>query len=160
MIAWILGRVKWLFLVAAVGGPVLAYIGYSEATEIRDVMARGRDATALIDSGTIKKGRKSGTSYTLNLSWDEGGGRTRTVEKVSISSNMADAVIVGDKIVRDKVKIKYLADAPDIKPVIVEDAARRLQNQDDMLPVGVGAGVVGAIGAAFMLMRDRKKALA
>ena len=156
--SWILGKLKWLLLIGAVGGPAMAYFGYTGAEEIRDVLARGQEATATIDSGTIRKGRKSGTSHSINLSWADKSGKKQSAEKVSITSRLADQIIVGDKIVRDAVKIKYLADAPETKPVILEDADLKLSNNQEMVPLGIGAGVIGALGSAFFLWRRKQAA--
>jgi hypothetical protein len=160
MVAWILGKVKWLLLLAAVGGPVMAYFGYTSANEMKEVMAQGTEAVATIDGGTIRKGRRSGTSFSINLAWTDKSGVKQTAEKVSISSALADKLIVGDKIVRDSVKIKYLPGATETKPVILEDAARQISSSEDMVPVMIGAGVIGAIGSGFFLMRRRREAAA
>ena len=156
MMAWIVGKVKWLLLIGAVGGPVMAYLGYSGAVEIRDVLAQGQEATATIDGGSIRKGRKSGTSYSVNLSWTDKTGQKLTADKVSITSRLADQIIVGDKIVRDTVKIKYLAGAAETKPVILEDAELKITNSQEMVPLGLGACLVGAIGSAFFLLRRQQ----
>jgi hypothetical protein len=158
MVSWIVGKLKWLMLVAMVGGPVAAYFGYTTAAEIKDVMANGQEAVAAIDGGTVRKGRRSGTSYSINLHWTDKSGARQTAEKVSISSTLADKIIVGDKLVRDSVKIKYLAGTPDTKPVILEDAERQITNNEEMVPLMIGAGVLGAIGSAFFLMRARRRA--
>jgi hypothetical protein len=158
MVAWILGRLKWLFVLGAVGGPVMAFVFHQDATAMKEVMANGQDATAVIDSGTIRKGRRSGTSFSINLAWTDPAGAKQTADKVSISTNLADKIIVGDKIIRDTVKIKYLPGAADQKPVIIEDAAYQIKTNEELVPVMIGAGVLGAIGAAFMLMRARRQA--
>jgi hypothetical protein len=157
MISWFLGRVKWLFLLAAVGGPALAFMSYSEANEIKDVLANGQEATATIDGGTISKGRRSGTSYSINLTWTDKSGTKQVADKVKISSPFASKLIVGDKLVRDTVKIKYLANTPDVKPVVIEDAKQRIQNDEEMLPVGLAGGVVGLLGAAAFFYFGRRR---
>lgn len=158
MLSWIIGKLKWLCLLAAVGGPVMAYFGYSSAVEMKDVLANGVETTAVIDGGAVRKGRRSGTSYSLDLHWNDKAGARQQAEKVSISSALADKIIVGDKLVRDKLTIKYLAGAAEVKPVILEDAARQIGNNEQMVPVMIGAGVLGAIGSAFFLMRGRRAA--
>jgi hypothetical protein len=159
MISWILGRLKWFLLLGAVGGPVMAYFSYTSAVEMRDVLANGQDAVATIDGGTIKKGRRSGTSYSINLIWADKTGAKQSADKVSISSGLADKIIVGDKIIRDTVKIKFMPNAPETKPVIVEDASNQIKSNEELVPIMIGAGVLGAIGsAAFFALGRRKSA--
>ena len=155
--SWVLGKIKWVLLMAAVGGPFLAYTSYTEATEIDEVLAKGVDAIAVIDGGTVRKGRRSGTSYSINLSWPDKTGKKQVAEKVTITAALASQIIVGDNLVRDTVKIKYLPDTPDVKPVIIEDAKQRLQNSAEMMPVGLVGGAVGALGAAAFFFFGRRK---
>ncbi len=157
MISWILGKAKWLLLVAMVGGPVAAYFGYSTAAEMKDVLAKGQDATAAIEGGAVRKGRRSGTSYSIDLQWTDKSGARQSADKVPISAAMADQIIVGDKLVRDAVKIKYLAGTPQAKPIILEDVERQIRNNEEMVPFMIGAGVLGAIGSAFLFMWGRRR---
>jgi hypothetical protein len=157
MISWILGRLKWFLLLGAVGGPVMAYFSHTSAVEMKDVLANGQDAIATIDGGTIKKGRRSGTSYSINLAWADKSGAKQSAEKVSISSGLADKIIVGDKIIRDTVKIKFIPNAPETKPVIIEDSGYQIKSNEEMVPIMIGAGVLGAIGSAVFFALGRRK---
>lgn len=158
MIGWIVGKLKWLLLVAAVGGPVMAYLGHTGAAEKKDILARGVETTADIDGGTIRKGRKTGTTYSLDLHWTDAAGQRRSAEKVAITRVFADQIVVGEKLVRSITKIKYLPDAPETKPLIVEDAAQSIKQDEQLVPLMAGAGVLGMLGSAFFLWRGRRQA--
>jgi hypothetical protein len=158
MIAWLVGKIRWLMLVAAVGGPVMAYLGWSEAARIKDVEQQGVEATAVIDGATRRKGRRSGTSYSVDLAWKDAKGVAQKVEKISISQSFAGQIIRDDKIVRNTVKIKYLPDALDSKPVIIEDAQRQEESDTFMMQAGLGVGALGIVGSLLMLLFRRRAA--
>jgi hypothetical protein len=157
MIGWILSRTKWFLLLAAVGAPVFAYFDYTSGVEMKEVLANGQEVVANIDGGTVKKGRRSGTSYSLDLVWTDKSGAKQSAEKVSITSALADKLIVGDNLVRNTVKIKYLAGSPETKPVIIEDAANKQKIRDEFLPILIVAGLIGAIGSAAFFAFGRRK---
>ena len=157
MIAWLVGKIRWLLLLGAVGGPVFAYIGWSDAERIKEVEKNGVEATAAIDGATRRKGRRSGVSYSVNLAWKDTKGNVQKAEKIAVSQSFADKIIRDDKIVRDTLKIKYLPDELDAKPVIIEDAQRQDESDQFMMQAGLGAGAVGIVGSLLMLLRGRRR---
>ena len=90
MVGWILGKLKWLTILCAVGGPVVALACWQDGNRRRDVMAMGIQTEATIESATRVKRRRGGTNYKLDLSWTDASGLKRTVEEVSISHALAD----------------------------------------------------------------------
>lgn len=157
MIGWIVGKLKSLFLIAAIGGPALAGYMWWDAEHIRDVEARGLEVTATIDGATRTKRRRGGTSYDVNLAWKDQKGTARTATAVSVSTAFASQIIHDDKIVRDKVRIKYLTDDLDAKPILLEDADRQASTDRELIWVGAGAGAVGIIGSLLFLLVGRRR---
>lgn len=74
MFGWILGKLKWLTVLCAIGGPILAFACWQDGNRRRDVMAMGIQTEATIDSATRVKRRRGGTNYKLDLSWMDRGG--------------------------------------------------------------------------------------
>lgn len=157
MLDWILGKLKSLCLIAAIGGPALAGYMWWDAEHIKDVEARGIEATATIDGATRTKRRRGGTSYDVNLAWKDQRGEARTATAVSISTAFATQIIRDEKIVRDNVKIKYLADDLEAKPILIEDADRQASTDQELIWVGAGAGAVGFIGSLLFLLGGRRR---
>lgn len=157
MIAWMLGKLKALFLVAAVGGPALAGWMWWDEMRIRDVETRGVAATATIEGATRVKRRRSGTSYDVDLGWNDAKGQARSAKRVAVSSAFATQIIRDDRIVRDKVRIKYLADDAEAAPILVEDSGRQAETDRELIWVGAGAGALGIAGSLIFLVAGRRR---
>ncbi len=161
MLAWLFGKIKMLFGLAAIGGPVMAFIGWQDVQRIEQLEKEGIEAVAAIDGATRKKSRRGGTTYSVNLAWKDAKGEMRKAEGLSISQAFAGQIIRGDNIVRNTVKLKYLAADADTKPIIVEDKNRQEENDTFMMQGGLAAGGVGILGSAlFLLIARRRKAQA
>ncbi|MEZ5857179.1 MAG: hypothetical protein R3D67_21480, partial [Hyphomicrobiaceae bacterium] len=157
MVDWIFRKLKSLFLIAAVGGPVVSAMMWWDAQHIREVDQRGIVTAATIDGATRTKRRRSGTSYSVNLSWKDGKGQVRAASDVSISNAFAAQIIRDGRIVRNDARIKYLVEDMEAKPILLEDAAHQLNTDRELIWVGLGAGVIGALGSGFFFMGRRQK---
>jgi hypothetical protein len=159
MIAWILSRLKWLGLLAAVSPFVVGGLEYNSASTASDFAKNGVEVMADVDGGTRTKRRRSGTSFSLDLSWQDKAGKTQRAEKVSIPRDMADRIIVNDQLTVDKIKILYIPDDPSMKPVVAGANARNVAE-----PVGAALGVFATFlpisllgGALFYFLRRREQ---
>ena len=155
--AWIVDRLRWLFLAATVGGVVLAYIGWMDSSHIREVAANGVEATASIEGATRTTRRRGGESYSLKLSWRDAGGNARSAEGVSISRGFARQIISGNSIMADTARIKYLAADADSKPIVLDDAASQEDTDEFMLTLGIGLLGGGAVGSLVMFPVPRRR---
>jgi hypothetical protein len=161
ILAWIVDRLRWLFLIVTGIGVVLVYLGWTDAARIRDLQANGVVATATIEGATRTKRRRGGESYTLKLSWRDAKGTLQTSDRVSVSNAFALRIIRDGKIMLNQVRIKYLADI-DSEPLVIDDASRQAETDDFMLTIGAyltGGGAVGAL-LFFLLARRRRDAVA
>lgn len=159
---WIVGKLKWLFIIAAIGGPVFAFLGWTDVNRVNNVMAKGVEAEARITSAVRKKGRRSGTSYYVNLAWKDASGTEHTADDIRVSTALAGRLFQNDRFDSSRpVRIKYLADQPDKDGVvIVADAKESLQTDQFMLYAGGIVGAVGLFGCALvfgLLGRSRSK---
>lgn len=162
IIGWVIGKLKWLLLIAAIGGPILAYMSWSDARHRQKVANEGIETTASIDGATRRRGKRGGTSYTVNLKWKDATGKDMNAEKVSISNAYAGQIIVGDTLRVGQTRIKYLPAASnevdaETGVIILADNARQEATDNDMVYVGSGAGVIGILGfAAFWFFGRRR----
>ncbi|MDR6870678.1 hypothetical protein J2Y55_001678 [Bosea sp. BE125] len=158
IIGWAIGKIKWLLLIAAVGGPVIAYMSWADGERVKHVAAQGIETQASIESATRTKRRRGGTSYAVDLAWKDAKGEERKAEKVAVSLGFANQIIRAEKIVADTVWIKYLPDEPGKDAVILRDDAEAQANTDqELIYVGAGAGVVGIIGSALFFLSGRRR---
>jgi hypothetical protein len=162
MIAWILSRLKWLGLLGAVSPFLVGGLEYNSASTASDFAKNGVEVMADVDGGTRTKRRRSGTSFSLDLSWKDKDGKTQRAEKVSIPRDMADRLIVNDQLTVDKIKILYIPDDPSKTPVVASANARNVAE-----PIGAALRMfglflpVGLIGAAlFYFLRRREQRVA
>jgi hypothetical protein len=161
MIGFLLRRFKWLALLSTLlpfGLGPMEYVSTQDANEMR---ANGVEAVADIDGGTRTKRRRSGTSFSINLSWKDAAGKTRTAEKVSIGRSLADKLIRDDQLIVDKIKIRYLPLQPETAPVAVEElraGGDPLTNALQLAGATLPISLVGGLIFFFMHRRDRRKA--
>lgn len=161
MVGWILGKLKWLTILCAVGGPIVALACWQDGNRRRDVMTMGVQTEATIESATRVKRRRGGTSYKLDLSWTDAGLK-RKVEEVSISHALADKLIADNRLAADTLPIKYMpgeAGSPKESEnvVVLEDTAYQEQTDRELVYVGLGAGALGLVGAALFFLPRRRR---
>lgn len=157
MIARWLSNLKWVLLIAIVAGPGFAYFMWTELETIKRVAAEGVEATAIVDGGESRSGRRSGTTYTIHALWMDTNNAQRA-ENIAISSEFATSIIQDDMLLIDAVQIKYLpADAA--APVfVVEDLSQQQADKELMIWLGLGACAIGVIGSAIFFLVGRRKA--
>ena len=154
---WIVVRLKSLFVIAAIGGPLLAGYMWWDGQRIKDVETRGIETTAGITGATRTRRRRGGTSYSLALAWKDAAGNTRTADDVSVSRAFADQIIQDDKIVGGEVHIKYLEDDMTASPILLEDSARLAETDQNLMYVGGAAGVIGIVGLLLLRLGGRRR---
>jgi hypothetical protein len=157
IVAWLVDRLRWLFLIAAGIGVVLVYMGYTDGARIRDLQANGVEATANIEGATRTKRRRGGESFTLKLSWRDAKGNALTSDSVPVSNTFANRVIRGGRIMLGSVRIKYLPDGSDIAPLVIEDADSQTEKDDFMLKLGLGLTGGGGVLALLMFLLARRR---
>ena len=156
MLAKWLSNLKWALLLAIVGGPAFAYFSYTEVQTLKRVMAEGVEATALVDGGESRSGRRRATTYKIHAIWTDQAGAERA-ENIAISSEYAGKIIQDDFLTIDSVVVKYLANEPTVAAVVAEDAPTQIADKELMIWLGIGAGIVGIIGSAIFFLTGRKK---
>lgn len=156
MLAKWLSNLKWALLLAIVAGPAFAYFSYTEAQTLKRVVAEGVEATAIVDGGESRSGRRSGTTYKIHAIWTDRAGAERA-ENITISSEYAGKIIEDDFLLIESVVVKYLASDPTVPAVVAEDAPQQIADKELMMWLGVGGGIIGLIGSAIFFLMGRKK---
>ncbi|MGH1418825.1 MAG: hypothetical protein ACRBCJ_08195 [Hyphomicrobiaceae bacterium] len=157
---WILGKIKWFLLAATVAGPVLAYSGWAENAHIANIEKNGVETFAAIDGATRSKKRRRAATYWVDLSWKDAQGKPQTAKKVSISSELAKSIIKDDAIIVDNLPIKYLQGDKAGVPVVMNNVAAQIENNDFMVKVGGAAGLLGLLGTIGGFVWGRRKGAA
>jgi hypothetical protein len=156
MLAKWLSNIKWALVLAIFAGPAFAYFSYTEVQAIKRVADGGVEATAIVDGGESRSGRRSGTSYTIHAIWT-GEGNIERAEDLDISSEYAGRIIEDDYLLIETVVVKYLPGEPATKAIVAEDAAQQIADKELLMWLGVGAGVLGLVGSAGFFLVGRKK---
>jgi hypothetical protein len=145
----------WLFAVAAIALSIFAVAGMERARNVRDVMANGTEAMALVAGGANGIRQRGDGSFSVDLAWSDAAGGAHKSRGLWINDALAKQVLAaggGD----EALMIKYLADRP---PVIVRQAAHDQEsNRLDIVWGGAGA-VLAGLGAAVLAWLGRGRAL-
>jgi len=156
MLAKWLSNLKWALVIAIFAGPAIAYFSYTEAQTFKRIAAEGVEATAVVDGGESRSGRRSGTTYKIHAIWTDAKGAERA-ENIEVSSEYAHSIIEGDYLTVDSVNVKYLPEEPDTQAIVATDATQRIADKELVMWLGVGGGVLGLIGAPIFFLAGRKK---
>lgn len=154
MMKWLENKLKGALIVAVLGGTLFAYFGWSNGEHIRDVLARGVEATALISGAKVYTSDGS-KSYSVSLTWKDAAGADRKAESVFISTLYAMTIIHGDRLTVGEARIKYIPDEPVSRPILVDDVGAQGDLDRLMLHGGLVAAAVGVIGLTFFFLLGR-----
>jgi hypothetical protein len=121
MIASLLRRLKWLGALAVLVPFLAAGFEYMSTEEANAFAMRGVETVAVIEGGKHRKGRRSGDSYSLDLAWKDGNGQIQRATGVHINRSLADQIIVADTLTRETLRIRYIPDEPERKPLILDN---------------------------------------
>jgi len=142
-------KLKLVAIVALVAGPCLAFLGFKEKQRIGKIEKDGMEVAGVPTGGEMRKGRKGGKTYKLNVMYPDSKGAPQSKE-FKVTRKFFESISSGDMITADTVPVKMLADQPD-EAIIVGGS------DDDraMFPVGIGAFVLGGVGTAVMFRKGR-----
>jgi hypothetical protein len=164
MISWIVRRLKLLLWGMAVS-PLL-FLGYGlydqfvRFPEQKAVYDTGTEVAAHIDGGTRTKRRRSGTSFSVNLTWTDKAGKQRTAEKLSIGQALASKIIQNDQLIVDTLKIKYLEADDSVAPLVLAELTSPGPSPPIGFALALGMLPIAAMGGGILYWLRRRAARA
>jgi hypothetical protein len=160
MISWIMKRIKIFLWVMAVSpllmlgfGPFDVYYLYPKTKEVFD---KGVETVANIEGGTRTKRRRSGTSFSVDLTWKDKAGNARA-EKVKISNALADKMIKDDALIVDTLRIKYLEGDPIAAPLVLAELPANGPTPPDGFDLALTLWPLALIGAGGLYALRRRE---
>ena len=146
MLKWIRRYLTWLCIAIAVAGCATFALGLKRQIHIGNVMENGAQAVAIV-SRAQSISRKNLKSYTIDLTWKDKDGKTRSATGVPISATFAERIVNNGVLLVPAVEIRYPMKSPTALPAIVADADT-LSAAAAMLQVwGLIQVALGAFGA-------------
>ena len=144
-----MSRLKLASLIGLIGGPAFAFMGFKEKQKIENIEKNGVEVAGIPMSGNLKKGRRGAKTYTLNVEYLDNKGAPHNKD-FKVTGKFFESISTGEEITAETVPLKVLPDQPE-QAIIVGGS------DDDryMLPVGIGAFVLGGIGTAFAFRKPR-----
>jgi hypothetical protein len=138
-------------------GAAAAGMGWIEKADLDIVEAKGVQAEAFLDGGTVETKRRSGRKVMkFDIHWDDAAGKRHTYEGLQVSSELAGTFVQGDTIVRETFPIKWVKDGERTIVEPVDDIAKDREFSEMMLTYGGGTGAIGLLGVlifGFMKLR-------
>ncbi len=135
-------RFAILLLVMAIGGPFLAWQGYSHRQFRAKLATEGVTVDALASGAEVKSGRRGSKSATLSISYQ---GEGRSISKqMPVSNSFIDSITGGDALSVETVKLTYLKLDPE-QAIIVGGTPDISVN----LWIGLVVTAIGVIGGGL-----------
>jgi hypothetical protein len=158
-LAWrILTSPLLLSLAIFVVGAGAAGLGWFENKDLDLIEAKGVQAEAYLDGGTVETKRRSGRKVMkFDIHWDDAAGQRQSYQGLQVSSQLAGTFVQGDTIVRETFPIKYVKDGDRMIVQPVDDIVMDRGFANMMVQYGGGAGAVGLLGLlifGFMRLRN------
>jgi len=165
MISWIMKRIKVFLWVMALSPLLMLGIGlydvYYLYPKTKEVFDKGVETVANIEGGTRTKRRRSGTSFSVDLTWKDKAGNARA-EKVRISNSLADNMIKDDTLIVDVLKIRYLESDPTAAPLVLAQLPLTGPTPPDEFGMALTlwpVALIGVGGLYFLRRRERQVGL-
>jgi hypothetical protein len=124
-------------------------MGFKEKQRIGKIEKDGVEVVGVPTGGEMRKGRKGGKTYKVNVAYlipgDKG---TPQSKEFKVTREFFESISSGDQITADTVKVKVLADQPDEAIIVGGSDDDRI-----MFPIGLGAFVLGGIGTVVLFRK-------
>jgi hypothetical protein len=158
-LAWrILTSPLLLSLAIFVVGGGAAATGWIENKDLDLIEAKGVQAEAYLDGGTVETKRRSGRKVMkFDIHWDDAAGQRQTYQGLQVSSQLAGTFVHGDQIIRETFPINYVKDGERMIVEPVDDIVMDRGFANMMFQYGGGAGAIGLLGVlifGFLKLRN------
>jgi hypothetical protein len=133
-------------------------MGWIENRDLDLIEAKGVQAEAFLDGGTVETKRRSGRKVMeFDIHWDDAAGQRQSYQGLQVSSRLAATFVQGDQIIRETFPIKYVKDGDRMIVEPVDDMVMDRGFANMMFQYGGGAGALGLLGVlvfGFMKLRN------
>jgi hypothetical protein len=148
---------KWLLGLGAIALPAVTGFAYQDATRIRDIMATGTEANALVDGGKLGVRQVGENTYRVDIAWQDSSGVLRAAKGLDIVGTLGRQLVAGEAGDPPGLLVKYDPDAPGRAPVIVRQAALDQEANGSKIALGVIGGALCAAGFAMLAWFTRRR---
>jgi hypothetical protein len=153
------GNFRWMPILGVMLGLVGAFAFWEEQQQIRIAEARGAEATAtIIQIRRQSDSQNKNTSYWADIRWRDAAGKERIKDRIPVSGTFARRVMKDGRVVQHETRIKYLADDPEARPLLLEDRAHNDWITPGMMWLCLGFAAFAAYGWVHMLLWERRAA--
>jgi hypothetical protein len=158
-LAWrILTSPLLLSIAILILGGGAAGMGWIENRDLDLIEAKGVQAEAFLDGGTIETKRRSGRKVMkFDIHWDDASGQRHSYQGLQVSSRLASTFVQGDTIVRETFPIKFVKDGERMIVEPVDDIVMDRGFANMMFQYGGGAALIGLLGVlvfGFLKLRN------
>ncbi len=138
---------KFLAFAALVGGPICAYNGFSDKRTHEKLEAEGVNVEGILTGGESSKGRRSGTTYKLDVVYVTQDKRpfkkTLTVPEEFVKTHVS-----GNTITSEQVEVRYLPSDPATCELVGAKS-----DHEAKLYGGAAVGLAGLVATGMMFRK-------
>ena len=156
MFGWLAGKIRWLFVILAIGGPVIGYLTWNDMQRVARIKAEGIAAEAVVLGGKLRTGKRGTLSFDLEIVWKDAKDGDRKA-KVGVSNDYAHTLIRYGKFVVATIPIRYVP-GTSLAPLATADPHRQGDDDALFLTASIAATVIGIFGFLAMWLFGRRKA--
>ncbi len=145
-------RVVRLFIfVFLLLGPAAAllYYGWTDRALDKAMLDHGVETKANITNAVIKYGKHGSKDYLIDFSWRDGAKQERAIKSTSVSGDVWNRLVSGNKLLVNEIPIRYLESDTRPRAILVWDADYALRLDFLMLCGGV---TLTLLGGAILVM--------
>jgi hypothetical protein len=151
------GTFRWMPVLGVLIGLAGGYFFWQEKQRIALVDGQGVEAVAaLIQIRQQTSSQNKSTSYWADVRWRDRTGAERRAEKIPVTGTFARRVLRDDRLVQHETRIKYLTDAPEVRPLLLEDGAHNNWKTPAMMWGSLAFAAFCAFGWVHMLRYGRR----
>lgn len=154
----LLGSFRWMAVAGVILGLAGGYFFWEEKRRIGILDVQGVETTATIIQIRRQKSQNSRESYWADVKWRDADGIERKRERIPVSGTFARRVLKDGLLIQRVTRIKYLADAPDARPLMLEDGAHNNWLMPGMMWLSFGFAAFCAFGWHHMLRFEQRAA--
>jgi hypothetical protein len=142
-------RVKLFALIATLGGPVIAYLGWEEQQTQGRLDKEGVTVPGLIEKGEERSGRKRRKTFSLEVTFTPKD-QTQQRRRFTVGRSYFESHVDKASVTNPSCEVRYVPADPNLAIVVGGSS-----DGSAMFPVGVVAAVLGLLTSLYMFIFRR-----